>query len=86
MVQKIADGVLVEIAQAVEMGKPVRYFTIETCATGITEVTASKLDFEREIYDTTNLERTELLSFLEQGKTMEFANALGRMNEVCVGA
>ena len=82
----IADGVLVEIAQAVDMGKPVHYFTIQTCATEITEVTASKLDFEREVYDTTNLERPELLGYLEQGKTLEFANALGRVNEVCVRA
>lgn len=52
--EEIADGVLVEISHAHENGRPVRFFSIATRASEITELDVSQLVFEQELVDLVN--------------------------------
>lgn len=47
----ISDGVLFEIYLCRRLGKPVRFFTIETRASGIKEVKGEDLKFESEVHN-----------------------------------
>jgi hypothetical protein len=57
----IADGVLAEIRYARKLGKPVRYFTIHNLADKITELEATSLSFEKEVYLKTKMNAQQLL-------------------------
>jgi len=57
--QTIADGVLFEILLAKELGKPIRYFTIDNRAEMIKEIEPEDLRFEREVYRTTPFKTKE---------------------------
>ena len=46
----VADGVLAEIEYAVELGKPIRFFTIGTRREDIREITVGEVRFEPEIH------------------------------------
>lgn len=78
----LADGVLIEIAQAKEYGKPVRYFTIDTRAETISEVGLTYLDVEHEVLEMTGLDRPALLQRLHYGAAEEIVQAMGRMKEL----
>lgn len=80
--ETIADGVLIEIAQAAMSGKNVRYFTINNHADGIRELAPSRLNFEREVYASSGLGKAEILRHLLGGTAVEVAAALGRPGEV----
>lgn len=79
--EMIADGVLVEIAQAAMFGKPVRYFTIDNRADLIREVAPSRLNFEREVYAYSGLVKADILRHLLGGEPGHIAAALGRREE-----
>ena len=80
--EQLADGVLIEIAQAMELGKPLRYFTIDNQADQIEEVEPQRLDFEAQVSKETGLEREQLLGHLMAGTTRQVVQALGRHSEV----
>lgn len=79
---ELADGVLVEIAQALAFGKPVRYFTIDNVADRIREVDTQNLYFEAEVSTESGMERDQLLAHIVSGKARQLALALGRYDEV----
>jgi len=76
--ETIADGVLMEIAQAASEGKPVRYFSINNHADRIHELTPEVLDFELEVRVGTGLDNSQLLDRVMRGQTSDLAAALGR--------
>ena len=76
--EALADGVLLEIAQAASEGKPVRYFSIENSADAIRELTLERLSFEDEVHEDTGLDKIQLLDRLRNGRTSDLALALGR--------
>src|SRR5436309_2821852 len=45
---KLADGVIIEIAQAAKYGKPIRYYTIDNRAENIREIGVAHLDVEND--------------------------------------
>ena len=76
--ETLADGVLMEIAQAVSENKPVRYFNIDNHADRIHELTPERLDFEREVQVGTGLNKSQLLDRVLHGQASDLASALGR--------
>lgn len=74
----LADGVLMEIAQASSENKPVRYFSIHNNANCIHELTPERLDFEREVEVGTGLDKSQLLDRVLHGRASDLASALGR--------
>lgn len=74
----IADGVLMEIAQASNEGKPVRYFSIHNEADQIRELAPERLSFEHEVHEGTGLDQSQLLDRVLGGKISDLASALGR--------
>ncbi len=61
----IADGVLFEISRAYDLKMPVRFFTVETYARQIEEITdSSKLVFEPEVH--AQIGKEKLIKFIEQ--------------------
>jgi hypothetical protein len=76
--ETLADGVLMEIAQAKSEGKRVRYFNIDNHAGNIRELEPARLSFENEVIAGTGLDRKELLERMLQGKASDLASALGR--------
>jgi len=76
--ETIADGVLVEIAQAVSENKPVRYFTIDNQADRIHELGPERLSFENEVHAGTGLSKSELLDRMMCGRALDVVSALGR--------
>lgn len=76
--ETLADGVLVEIAQAASEGKTVRYFTIDNEADGIQEVDPQCLSFEGEVHKGTGLNKDELLDRMLRGRASDLLSALGR--------
>lgn len=76
--QTLADGVLVEIAQAKSENKPIRYFTIDNDADKIREVTPDCLSFEHEVHEGTGLDKIQLLDRILRGRATDLASALGR--------
>lgn len=76
--ETLADGVLMEIAQAESEGKTVRYFNIDNDANRIYELTPERLNFEDEVHDGTGLDKTQLLERVVTGKASDLASALGR--------
>jgi len=59
--EMIADGVLFEIVYAKSLNKPVRFFSVDSRATRITEVRIENLEFEPEVYSSTGQKRKELM-------------------------
>ncbi|MGH8425789.1 MAG: hypothetical protein ACRER3_26075 [Pseudomonas fluorescens] len=78
----LADGVLIEIAQAKRNNKPIRYFTIDNRADSIEEMEPGQLDVEHEVLDRTGLDRLELLRHLSGGATEIIVGAMGRTREL----
>jgi hypothetical protein len=76
--ETLADGVLMEIAQAVSENKPIRYFNIDNHADRIHELTPELLDFEREVEVGTGLDKSQLLERMLRGQASDLASALGR--------
>ncbi len=76
--ETIADGVLMEIAQATSEGKPVRYFSINNHAERISELTPEVLDFEPDVRIGTGLNKSQLLDRILRGRASDLASALGR--------
>jgi len=78
----LADGVLIEIAQAVLTRKPVKFHTIETRASEIRLIPPTNLDVELEVAHATGLARPDIISHLMRGDTELLVQALGRGQEV----
>lgn len=78
----LADGVVIEIAQAVKQRKPVRYFTIENRAGEIRETAPAHLDVEGELVERTGLDRSALLQHLLRGDAEGIVHAMGRTREL----
>jgi hypothetical protein len=76
--ETLADGVLIEIAQAERENKPVRYFSIHNDAHRIHEVTPECLDFEHEVHAGTGLDKRQLLDQMLRGRASDLVSALGR--------
>jgi hypothetical protein len=76
--EALADGVLLEIAQAVTEGKPVRYFNIDNHADRIRELEPECLHFENEVHDGTGMTQAELLKKIINGEAKALAKALRR--------
>jgi hypothetical protein len=74
----IADGVLLEIALATRAGKPIRYFTIDNDIHKIRETSIAELEFEREVYEETQLDKHVLKSRIAAGSADALAHALRR--------
>ena len=80
--ETIADGVLVEIAQATHLGMPIRFFTIDSHASEIAEISQTQLRFESEVLSHTGLVDAEMRYTLTNGRVEELVDALGRSGEV----
>jgi hypothetical protein len=76
--ETLADGVMMEIAQAKNEGKRVRYFSIDNHADNIRDLDPEWLSFEHEVHEGTGLDRDELLECMLQGKASDLASALKR--------
>jgi hypothetical protein len=76
--EALADGVLLEIAQAVTEGKPLRYFSIDNHADRIHELKPECLHFENEVHNDTGLTQAELLKKILNGEATALAEALRR--------
>ncbi len=57
----IADGVLFEILYAKKLKMPVKFYTVDSRAELITEISIENLEFETEVYTSTRLTHNELL-------------------------
>ena len=62
--ETIADGVLFEILYAKKLKTPVRYYTVDSRAELIKEVSVNELRFEEEVYLSTGLKHKELIAQL----------------------
>ena len=60
--QTVANGVLFEILLARELGKPIRFFTIDNRADSIRAITPKRLQFEREVYTESGLKHDDLIA------------------------
>ena len=59
----IADGVLFEIASAIEQGKKIRFFTIGTRIDDIKEINVDEISFEPEVH-ARKIKKADLISFI----------------------
>jgi hypothetical protein len=80
--EQLADGVVIEIAQAIRTQKPVRYFSIDNRADSIHEVQASGLDFELEVLHVSGMQRPEALEHITNGRAEFLVEAFGRFREI----
>ncbi|MEA5359784.1 hypothetical protein VA596_09565 [Amycolatopsis sp., V23-08] len=78
----LADGVLIEIAQATQSNKPVKYFTIDNVAEKIQSTVPTDLDVEPEVLHLTGLDRELLLEKLTTGAHDTIVDAMGRTREL----
>lgn len=62
----IADGVLFEIASAIEQGKKMRFFTIGTNIKDIKEISTSELTFEPEVH-ARQIKKQDIIDFISSG-------------------
>jgi hypothetical protein len=60
----ISNGVLFEIRYAGELGKKVRFFTVDNKPSGIKEIQTSRLKFEPELHSQTRMSRNQLLEYM----------------------
>jgi hypothetical protein len=79
---RLADGVLVEIAQAARLGTPLKFFTIGPQASDIREISLQVVDFEAEVLDATGLALPELRKRVIDGNAEHLVWALGRAGEI----
>lgn len=79
---QLADGVIVEIAQAAHMGSPVRFFSIGAKVSEILELRPEHLKFESEVSETLGLTSHEMRDFVVSGEVGQLVSALGRRDEV----
>jgi hypothetical protein len=59
--ETIADGVLFEILYAKKLKMPVKFYSVDSRADLIKEVSVSELKFEEEVYTSTRLKHKELI-------------------------
>jgi hypothetical protein len=59
--ETIADGVLFEILYAKKLKMPVKFYTVDSRADLIKEVSVRELTFEEEVYRSTGLKHKELI-------------------------
>ena len=57
----IADGVLFEILYAKKLKKPLKFYTVDSRADLIREVSVNELKFEKEVYSATGFRRRTLI-------------------------
>jgi len=78
----LADGVVVELAQATRLGIPVKFFTIGASVAEIHEVAPDRVDFELEVLELTGLRAPEMRAHVLCGQAETVVHALGRVGEV----
>ncbi|MFI3172501.1 MAG: FAD-dependent monooxygenase [Eubacteriales bacterium] len=66
----IADGVLFEIASAIEQNKPIRFFTIGTKVEEIKEISVHEITFEPEVHSR-KIKKTDLIEFISNQNSMK---------------
>ena len=59
--ETIADGVLFEILYAKKLKMPVKFYTVDSRADFIKEVSVNELKFEEEVYSSTGLKHKDLI-------------------------
>lgn len=62
--QEIANGVLYEIRYAQSLGKPIRFFTVDSLTANIREIAVEELAFEAELCQDTGMTPAELHALL----------------------
>lgn len=70
----IADGVLFEIASAIDQGKKIRFFTVGTTIEEIKEINTTELTFEPEVH-ARQIKKQDIIDFINQG------NRSGEIND-----
>lgn len=78
----LADGVVVELAQASRAGKPIRFFTISPNPLDIRTVEPMDLEFESEVEFKSGLGRASLNDWMTNGRADRVVSALGRSSEL----
>jgi hypothetical protein len=78
----LADGVLIEIAQAVRSGKHLRFFTIDPDVSAIDELHPAAVTFEPEVLHRTGLDLGTLVEHVVGGTADSVVYALGREHEL----
>lgn len=69
----IADGVLFEIASAIDQGKKIRFFTVGTTIQEIKEIDTNELTFEPEVH-ARKIKKQDIIDFINQGKGLSELN------------
>ena len=77
---QISDGVLFEIFSCIRQGKPVRFFTIDTWAKDIKEISVDDVTFEPEVHAHQNT-KENLKRLIEYGGGVEPVNQLKLFDE-----
>jgi hypothetical protein len=63
----IADGVFFEILYAKKLNMPVKFYTVDSHADLITEISVNELQFEKEVYNSTGLKHKDLIEQISAG-------------------
>ena len=64
--ETIADGVLFEILYAKKLKMPVKYYTVDSRADLIKEISENELKFEEEVYTSTGMKHKELIEQISE--------------------
>jgi hypothetical protein len=80
--QALADGVILEIALATRLGKPLRYFSIGARAAEITPIVPKQLRVEDEVITVSGLDELQILRHIEEQSTETIISAMGRTREL----
>lgn len=80
--QALADGVILEIALATRLRKPIRYFTIDNRASHIKAIAADQLTVETEVLTETGLDEPQIRRHIVDESPDPVITALGRMREL----
>jgi hypothetical protein len=80
--QALADGVILEIALATRLSKPLRYFSIGARAAEIMPIVPEQLRVEDEVLMVSGLDELQILRHIEEQSTETVISAMGRTREL----
>jgi len=80
--QALADGVILEIALATRLGKPLRYFSIGARAAEIRPIAPEQLTVEDEVLIMSGLDQLQIIRHIAEESTEAIIRALGRTREL----
>jgi hypothetical protein len=80
--QALADGVILEIALATRLSKPLRYFSIGARAAEITPIVPEELTVEDEVVSVSGLNKLQIIRHIEEQSTETVISAMGRTREL----